>query len=81
MPIYKGSLIAEEKQIGATRLVEAKTPAQAIRYLAKTYIKLETVTPKEALQLGRDGLDLEDATKEPDPAEPGEPKTTSDPWP
>lgn len=65
MPIYKVAIQPNTTLDVVTRLIEAKSPAQAIQYVAKSTIKAEKITSKEAFELGKAGIEMEDATSEP----------------
>jgi len=72
MPTYKMTVQPTKEVTATTRLVEAKSPAQAIQFVAKDTITAEKISAKEAHELGKAGIELEDATTEssaPPPAE------------
>lgn len=62
MPSYKVTVQPSEEATTTTRLVEAKSPAQAIQFVAKDTIKAEKISTKEAYELGKQGIEMEDAT-------------------
>lgn len=67
MPSYKVTVQPTEEATTTTRLVEAKSPAQAIQVVAKDTIKAEKISTKEAYELGKQGIEMEDATSTADP--------------
>ena len=66
MPTYKTVIVPQPDSQPVVRLVDGKNEAQVIRFVAKQIIQLSRVSPKECYELAKQGIELEDATQEPD---------------
>jgi hypothetical protein len=53
-------------------MIKANNQAQARNFAVRNIVTVETLTVEEAIRLAGEGEKLQDATKEPEPAQNGE---------